>query len=65
MTTETPRLTRDEWVGRYKRRLIDRTECSARFADEAARSVTFAELSDGYDDDPEGAADMEMSYWDE
>jgi hypothetical protein len=32
----------------------------------AARvAENFAMLADGYEDDPEGAADLEMSYWSE
>jgi hypothetical protein len=34
-----------------------------RIADDCVGAVTFEEASDGYEDDPEGAADGEMSYW--
>ena len=32
-------------------------------ADECARAEPFAALSEGFENDPEGAADSEMSYW--
>jgi hypothetical protein len=38
-------------------------ELREKQANACARAETFEVLSEGYEDDPEGAADMEMSYW--
>lgn len=57
-------MTEEEWRDRYAKRIAEQAgwpEKSARkFAKDA---LPFTELSEGYEDDPEGAADMEMSYW--
>ena len=52
-----------EWLERYKRRLIAVAGITERHAEQAARAEAFEVLSDGFVDDPEGAADSEMSYW--
>ena len=54
-------LTEAEWMRRLRARFIER---AGEGADEIADATTFAEWSDGFEDDPEGAADEEMSYWD-
>lgn len=52
-----------EWMDRLRKRFAER----AAMSDEGVRAVsdacTFEEWSDGFEDDPEGAADEEMSYW--
>lgn len=56
-------MTEREWLDRYKRRFIERAELTEGQASACAAAETFAVLSEGFDDDPEGAADEEMSYW--
>ena len=56
-------MTREEWLQRYKQRFIDRAGLTADQAEACARAESFEVLSDGFEDDPEGAADSEMSYW--
>ena len=56
-------MTREEWLDRYKRRLMEVT--TAEHAEAEAQADTFEVLSDGYEIDPEGAADEAMSYWEE
>jgi hypothetical protein len=60
MSEET--MSQEEWLDRYERRFIARC-IPAHVAREAARAEPFEVLADGYEDDPEGAADLEMSYW--
>lgn len=57
-------IERGEWLRRYRQRFMDVAGLSAGQAEDCANAVTFEEASDSYEDDPEGAADMEMSYWD-
>lgn len=59
------RLTRDEWRARYKQRFIDVCDCDDWFAQACAEAESFETLSEFFEDDPEGAADEEMSCWDE
>lgn len=54
------KLTEEEWMRRLRARFIER---AGEGADVVADAVTFAEWSDGFEDDPEGAADEEMSNW--
>jgi hypothetical protein len=54
------KLTEAEWMSRLRQRFIDR---AGEGADAVADAVSFAEWSDGFEDDPEGAADEEMSCW--
>lgn len=62
--------TKEEWILRFRQRFIDRIDPSnlkpggvERIADDCVNAVSFEEASDGYEDDPEGSADEEMSYW--
>ena len=57
-------MTRDEWLRRYEDRIVAVARVERKFAHAAATADTFEVLSEDYEDDPEGAADMEMSYWD-
>lgn len=53
-----------EWLRRYADRIRSVTGMSEEFSWACARAETFEVLSDMFEDDPEGAADEEMSYWD-
>lgn len=66
---ETPaagggKMNQDEWLDRYTRRIMAVSGLSEQQARRCAEAETFEVLSDGFEDDPEAAADMEMSYWD-
>jgi hypothetical protein len=52
-----------EWLRRYAARIVERTGYTQEFGDLCARAESFEVLSDMFEDDPEGAADEEMSYW--
>ena len=54
-----------EWLARYKARLLAQAGISEEFAQDCVDAQSFAELSDGFEDDPEDAADEELSYWTE
>jgi len=57
-------LPENVWMARYKQRFIERAGLDAETVERMIASFPpFAELSDGCEDDPEYAADMEMSYW--
>jgi hypothetical protein len=58
-------LSRDEWWARYKQRFIDRAGLTDAQAQGCVDAVSYEEVSDMFEDDPEGAADEEMSYWSE
>lgn len=53
-------ITEAEWMRRLRARLVARAD---EGADDVADAVSFAEWSDGFENDPEGAADEEISYW--
>lgn len=58
-----PKLTQeflDDWHKKYMARMIDR----AGLSEEQAKYALDAGMGEyDYSDSPEGAADMEMSYW--
>ena len=56
-------MSQEEWLKRYRQRFVDVASISEKFADELVRAESFEVLSDGFEDEPEEAADMEMSYW--
>lgn len=58
------RLPRQEWLGRYQERLIAVAGLTTEQARQASEAESFYVLSEGFEDDPEGAADEEISYWD-
>lgn len=60
-TTQIPKA---EWLARYRRRLITVCHMSELQAEQMAPDDEFTERSEFFEDDPEGAADEEMSYWD-
>lgn len=53
-------LSEDEFMRRLRARFIER---AGEGADAVADAATYAEWADGFEDDPESAADEEMSYW--
>ncbi len=55
-------MTIEEWKVRYKAEFMARVK-DARFAQQCVDAAEFPGVMDGYEDDPEGAAQMEMSYW--
>lgn len=55
----------ERWFRRYKQRFIERAGLTEEQAQACADAETFSVLSEGFEDDPEGAADEEMSYWEE
>ncbi len=57
------RIDRDEWLRRYKRRFIERAKVTEAQANALAETESFTVLSEDYKNDPEGAADEEMTYW--
>jgi hypothetical protein len=57
-------MTEQEWLTRYKQRFIDIAGLTETQAQACATAESFAVLSESFEDDPEEAADMEMSYWD-
>ncbi len=64
MTPDARRpLEAQEWLDRYRRRFEEVAHLTHEQSAACAECETFAVLAEGYEDDPEGAADMEMSYW--
>lgn len=53
-------LTEAEFMRRLRARFVQR---AGEGADEVADAVSFVEWSYGFENDPEAAADEEMSYW--
>lgn len=56
-----------EWLARYKARMIERG-VPEELAEQAAQAVDMSSGEDStnsLDEDPEGAADDELSYWDD
>lgn len=53
-------IPEEEWMRRLRARFV---AIAGEGADAVADAVTYAEWADGFEDDPEGAADEEMSYW--
>jgi hypothetical protein len=61
----TMSIPKEEWLSRYKAQFVKVAGVTAEYAEDCASADTFEVLSDGFEDDPEGAADSEMSYWDD
>ena len=57
-------LTQEEWARRYQQRLIDVAALEPEHAADEFNGAGFDYLSEGFEDDPEGAADESMSCWD-
>lgn len=58
-------MEKEEWLARYKQRFIEQAGLTDRQAQACAEAETFEVLSEMFADDPEDAADEEMSYWSE
>ncbi len=63
MTQPPPGVGPAQWLARYKQRFVEIAGLTEDQAQDFADGVLFEEVSDGFEDDPEGAADEEMSYW--
>lgn len=64
VTGEDTGMPKDEWLSRYRARVFERTNDTVT-TDAAMNAMNFDEESDGFEDDPEGAAEEEMSLWDD
>jgi hypothetical protein len=53
----------DEWKARYKQEFVRAAKLSDEQAQKCLDVAEFPDVMDGYEDDPEGAAQEEMSYW--
>ncbi len=56
-------LTREEWLKRYKQAFIDGADLTDSEAQSCVDAISFEDASRQFETDPEGAAQMEMSYW--
>ncbi len=56
-------MTKEEWFERYKAHFM-KQGLSEKDAKACAAAESFEVLSEFFEDDPEGAADEELSYWD-
>ena len=57
-------ITRKDWMFRYKESFVA-VGLSQKEALDCANAADYEEARAGFEDDPEGAAQMEMSYWEE
>lgn len=57
-------MNKQEWLQRYKQEFMNAAHLSDEEAQSCVDGATFEEQSRDYEDDPEGAAQLEMSYWD-
>ncbi len=55
-------MTENEWLARYRQTFVD-AGCSLEEAMDCAYASPYEEVSKYFEDDPEGAAQEEMSYW--
>lgn len=56
-------MHQDEWLARYKRRFVNVAGLTESQAEACGNAESFEVLSEGFENDPEGAADEELSYW--
>ncbi|WP_155741271.1 hypothetical protein [Burkholderia pseudomultivorans] len=62
-STVTGAMTDAEWLRRCAARFVQRANVDQQTANSYAEAV-FENVADfGFENDPEGAADCEMSYW--
>ncbi len=61
--TEPVRPLEAIWLDRYRRRFEAVAGMTPTQSAALAKAESFNVLSEGFEDDPEGAADEEMSYW--
>ena len=57
-------MDKSEWLRRYRAEFKSAADLADKEAEDCAQAVTFEDASSCYKDVPEGAAQMEMSYWD-
>lgn len=57
------KVSQQEWMRRYTQAFVD-GGCSLDEAQKCAKATTFETARGHFEDDPEGAAQEEMSYWD-
>lgn len=57
-------MTQEEWLRRYEARIVEKSGCTLAQAKQFWVCCEFSDLSDGYKDDPESAADEDMAYAD-
>lgn len=57
-------MDKQEWIKRCSKRFMERAGMTSIEADGYAQTM-HAEWSEDFADDPEGAADEEMSCWDD
>jgi hypothetical protein len=57
-------MDKQDWVRRYKQEFINTAHLSDEEAQSCVDASTFEEVSAHFEEDPEGAAQEEMSYWD-
>lgn len=58
--TEETRLSDDEWLKRYDAQITKRSDYQGSYSHDTSAGL---EMRDSFENDPEGAADEEMSYW--
>lgn len=51
------------WINRFRTRIIEHTGLSTRDAESFAPLTEIDELIDGFEDNPEGAADAQIRLW--
>ena len=56
-------MTEQEWLERYARHMQDRAGLTPQQAQACAEAEPFEKLAEMFEDDPEGAADEELSCW--
>jgi hypothetical protein len=63
MSANSPSMSiaEDEWLRRFRQRLIDRFAFTQQQADAHTTAVVYEDF-EAFWDDPEGGADEEMSY---
>jgi hypothetical protein len=54
----------DEWKRRYKKRIMERSDCTEKLAEMVLEAGELTEIMRDYENDPEGSADEELACWD-
>lgn len=57
-------IDKAEWLRRYQAEFKRDTKLTDEEAKAHAETTSYEDAIQGFEDDPEGAAQMEMSYWD-
>lgn len=58
-------MTETEWKQRYKQEFMAAAKLSETDAQDCVDAAKFPAVMEGFEDNPEGAAQEEMSYWEE